>query len=648
MNKYILTVVVLLTFIFTVWADFSDLIKKDGEIPVKEHPSLFFSVADIPHLREKAKSKYFKAYTADLLVAADLMLKKYPSNQIFPFSENPNFQTITETLVMTYIVTGAKKYSRRAIELTAKFANTHYEKIPVRDSGKFAGWMKLGNSTTFILIPISFVYDTLYDQMTEQERFDIRKALVYFCQITYDMICTTEYGKSFYKNYTAGETGALGVACMVLKHETDWPVDLWFDRALRYTLSWLNVAVKADGMYPEGTAYFAYTVGNQMLFLNALSREQDIKYFDRTNFKNSLQWMIWSMLPWKTELDNFSDGGYNSSACNVPFIFQYEYPELGGYLTQQLFGNAPRYNRNPFALIFGSKPKVTNFNPNKAFGTNHLFKYGGMAAFRSGWSPQDVLMFIYATKYEYSAHSQADRGHFNLYGYGEKWLIDSGYGNDAKIVNSSTPSQAHSIVLIDGKGIAFDPSMRQSGTFADIDRYIANDKLGYVRVDQKDAYDFYNRYYHASRRIYNPVKKAFRNLLFVNKAETPPYALVYDDIDKDGKLHDYTYLLQLARGKKIISDNKQNVTLVPYAFSGTAISNIETGGYGDFKEPGYRLFKYLAGYTKFKVNVPEAGKYIMWTFGKEYPTFSGEIEIALNGTKKGGLNRRFQLILTGR
>ena len=633
MTKYILLAGIIFSFITNTYAGFVDLIKKDSEIPVKEHPSLFFSAEDIPRLRKKARSEYFKAHTADLLTAANIMLKKFPGKRVFPFSENPNFQTITETLAMAYVITGDKKYSRRAIELATTFVNAHYEKVPIRSHGKFAGWMQRGNSTTFILIPISFVYDTLYDQMTEQERFDIRKGLAYFCQITYDMICTAEYGMSFYKNYTAGETGALGIACMVLKQEIDWPVQTWFERALRYTISWLNVAVKADGMFPEGTSYFAYTAGNQMLFLNAISHKHKIKYFDKTNLKNTLKWLNWGILPWKSEMDNFSDGSYNSSLRNIPFMFQQAYPGLGDYLVKQQYGAYPRYYSNPFALLFGDSPD--SFNPDQELGNSALFEHGGMAAFRSGWSTQDVLMFIYATKYEYSAHSQADRGHFNLYGYGHKWLVDSGYGNDAKRVNSGTPTQAHSLVLIDGKGEGFDPSMRQSGTFADIDRYIANDKIGYVRVDQKDAYDFFNRYTHANRHIYNPVNKAHRNLIFVNKSETPPYALIYDNIDKDGKTHDYTYLLQLARGKEITTDGKQDILLQPYVFSGNAISNFETGKYGDFKKPGYRIFNYLTGYMKFKINVSQADKYIMWTFAKDHPGFSSEVGIKINGKNYG-------------
>ena len=641
MIKYILLAGVLLFFITNAKADFADLIKKDSEIPVKEHPSLFFAKEDIPRIREKARSEYFKAHTDDLLKAADVFLKKFPVDKTFPFSENPNFQTASEALVMAYLITGDKKYSRRAIDMVNNFAKTHYQKIPVRSSGKFAGWMQRGNSTTFILIPIALTYDTLYDQMTEEERLNIRKGLAYFCQVTYNMICTAEYGMSFYKNYTAGETGALGVACMALKHETDLPVESWFERALRYTVSWLNVAVKADGMYPEGTSYFVYTAGNQMLFLYALSRKQKIKYFDRTNLKATLKWLNWSVLPWRSEMDNFSDGGYNSSLRNITFMFQKEYPGPGDYLVKQHYGDYPRYYSNPLAVLFGDTPG--SFNPGKELGTSALFKHAGMAAFRSGWGFDDVLMYIYATKYEYSAHCQADKGHFNLYGYGHKWLIDSGYGNDAKWKNSGTPTQAHNLIMIDGKGQGFDPSMRQSGTFADIDRYISDDKISYVRVDQKDAYDFFNRYTFEKRRIYNPVQKAHRNLIFINKAETPPYALVYDDIDKDGKSHDYTYLLQLARGKKITTDGKQNLSLRPYEFSGKAISNLETGKYGDFRKAGYRIFSYLAGYMKFKINVPEAGKYILWTFAKNHPRFSSEVAITINGKSYGRSKIAFSL-----
>ena len=124
-------------------------------------------------------------------------------------------------------------------------------------------------------------------------------------------------------------------------------------------------------------------------------------------------------------------------------------------------------------------------------------------------------------------------------------------------------------------------------------------------------------------------------MIFVNQAETPPYSLVYDDINKDGKVHEYTSLLQLARGNRIATDNRREIMLTPYAFKGKAISNCETGSNYNFKKPGYQIFKHLAGYTKFKISVPEPGKYIMWTFAKNHPGYASEVEISINGKTYG-------------
>lgn len=53
-----------------------------------------------------------------------------------------------------------------------------------------------------------------------------------------------------------------------------------------------------------------------------------------------------------------------------------------------------------------------------------------------------------------SIHAQADRGHFNLYAYGDLWGVDTGYANDANGNPNFSRSNtlAHSCVLIDGKG----------------------------------------------------------------------------------------------------------------------------------------------------------------------------------------------------
>lgn len=249
-----------------------------------------------------------------------------------------------------------------------------------------------------------------------------------------------------------------------------------------------------------------------------------------------------------------------------------------------------------------------------------------MAAFRTGWDEDDLLLLAYATDYEYAAHSQADRGHFNLYAFGRKWAVDSGYGNDAKIEHSATPSEAHNIVLIDGVGQAFDPSMRQSGTFADIVAYRRDADGGHVAIDQKDAYDWNVRYHYQNRTPFNPVNRAKRHIFLVEGGEVPPYVLVYDDIQKDDQPHAYTWQFHTDPGNDVhVGTN--GVVLSTLDYSGPVLQANGSGGWSDPVSPGFNIFKEKAGDITFTVDVPEAGDHALWALGRGTPHTWGETEV---------------------
>jgi hypothetical protein len=638
-----ISLLILLSITFSAYAEQPDLrmenfdqyIKQEHEL-TSSHPFLLFSSEDIPVMRRKMAEPYFKNFTADLIQFADSCLEKYPNSYKFPFTENPNYQTVSEALVMAHLLTGEKKYSEKAVALTKTFVDAHYLKVPVRDSGKFKDHLANGNSISFILNTIAVVYDSLYSEMTNDERFAI------------------------------GGMGALGLACLVIRNETRLEVHEWLDKALRVSVAWCNVAVRSDGVYPEGPTYLYYMLRNQLLFFEALKRSGESDYFKKTNLENALTWSLWSSLPWKYEFDNFSDGNYGIFMHDMPFVMQKNFPGYGDYLIHKVYGGQLRYRSNPWAILFGHKPlkivlnssrrrgfrsgtfspAVTRagFNPENAFGAAGLFQQGGVAAFRSGWSENDMLLLAYATDYEYASHSQADRGQFNLYAYGKKWAIDSGYGNDAKIKNSATPSQAHNIVLIDGKGEAYDPTMRQSGTFADIVDFKSDKHLGYVQINQKDSYDFYVRYHYVNKKEYNPVIKALRNIIFINKGETPPYVLIYDDIQKDKEKHLYSWQFHTAPGNTV-SIGKDEINIDPAWYTGQTLYARGSGSWDEVVSPGFNIFREKPGAASFKVNVPEAGEYILWAYGRGTPYTWAETEVFVNkqsfGRFKIGQSRDF-------
>ncbi|OGV71943.1 MAG: hypothetical protein A3K19_07540 [Lentisphaerae bacterium RIFOXYB12_FULL_65_16] len=618
-------------------ANFESFIRKDADLTVDRHPFLLCGRDTEAVLRAKRNDLYFEVFVADLLAFADQCLARFPATHVFPFTENPNYQVAGEALVMAFLLTGNEAYARRAIDWTKAFVAAHYLHVPVNDTGKFAGFLSDGNSVSFVLNTVALIYDSLYNQLTDDERFEIRKGLAYFCKITYEMSITTEYGLAFHKNYCAGQMGALGLACMAIDGETDLETHEWLDQAKRVSIAWCNVAVKPDGVYPEGTTYLYYMVRNQVLFLEALSRRTGIDYFRRTNLRDSLVWSLWSALPWKYEFDNFGDGRYTVNLQDIPYVLQNHFPDEADALILKVQGECLRYQQNPYAILFGRKPVPSALGAAAKRGLSKQFPFGGIAGFRSGWQEDDMLLLAYATDYEYSAHSQADRGQFNLYGCGRKWAIDSGYGNDGKVENSATAAAAHNLVLIDGVGEAFDPTMRQSGTFADITAFAANDRLGYVCIDEKPAYDFLVRYQWISRRAHQPVARAERHIVFIHKGETPPYVLVYDDIRKDDQPHTYTWQLHSA-GANTVDIADAEVRLRPLDVQATTVFAQGTGTWDTPAGAGFNLYAAAAGDVAFKFDVPEAGTCALWALGRVMPGMGGSVEVSVNGEHLG----RFQ------
>jgi hypothetical protein len=177
----------------------------------------------------------------------------------------------------------------------------------------------------------------------------------------------------------------------------------------------------------------------------------------------------------------------------------------------------------------------------------------GLYYYRTGWqaemSSDDVVFSFYSGKF-HSAHAQEDQNQFTLYAYGGKFAIDHGAGGTAK------QSESHNMVLIDGAGQHNAGS--SIGTDGRIAGYLLSDFADHVAGDATDAYTTYSEFnapdwpfpgwdwswgYHGA----NPVDHALRNVVVVHDADTPPYFIVVDDIDKDGAPHDFQWRMHTAQ-----------------------------------------------------------------------------------------------------
>ena len=615
----------------------SDIFSKMAEaVPQKNqrHPRLLFSEKDIPEIRKKAGHPYFIQYKKDLLATADFYLDKYPPDTSFPFRENPGLQDGLETLLAAYILSGDMRYGKRAVELSGKFISDHFLKVPVVSGGKFDNFLFDGNSVSFILRPLALTYDIMYNSLSDSEKSMMIKGLAYFSALTAQMASMPEYVHSLHKNYTAGQMGGLGLAALVLSDDIPSYAQDWYALAEKLTLRWNKEALYPDGMYPEGVTYYFYMCDNQLLFLEAMRRNGKGDFFLSTHLPGTLSWLTWSVLPWGGEIDNYGDGRYYAFSCrNLPQFFQSFMPGMGDYFVSHLQGDNLRYVHNPWAVVFGRKPELAGFDPAAKLGLGRCFPSGGMAAFTNAWNQQAVMLYAYATKYRYAAHSQADRGQFNLYGYGHKWAVDSGYGNDAKDINSATSPMAHNQVMIDGVGQAYDARMRAAGIDSHLTGYADTSDLGYVRFDLKPAYDSYVWYEAEDVRPWNRVRHADRHILYLRNPGSFPYVLVFDDIDKDGKAHDYVWRMHTSSANRMHIENGK-IEIIPLKAQAEALS-VGSVRWDNSMGNGFQVFRKDRISISFKVQAASSGKYYLWLKTSGRPFMDTCAELSVNGREYG-------------
>jgi len=202
----------------------------------------------------------------------------------------------------------------------------------------------------------------------------------------------------------------------------------------------------------------------------------------------------------------------------------------------------------------------------------------------------------------FASHDHADRGRFMLSGAGRNWALQDSRPHESSQTN---------LVLIDGEGEGyFAPPARWLGTSETAKASLASCDMTYPyswqwhkeaatwsptdtrlqfphyaalkeKVDelagQKWEYDpspgvvaYYANYLKGNplmwdedswvvRRPHNPVRYAYRTAGIVRGAH--PYALVVDDLEKDGKAHVYDWIMQLPEDVVLAAQRRQGGVL---------------------------------------------------------------------------------------
>lgn len=421
-------------------------------------------------------------------------------------------------------------------------------------------------------------YDLFFADATESERDYVRSEIVSYIQ---KMIWNPGYQVYKYRPYLSNKSAmfgaALGLAAIALYGEME---DYLHDDALAMADEIVNNLMvyqfDPNGSYNEGALYGLWTMRNLIYYFEARKHFDSAPIGDNARVRNMEKWLAHELLPeGGSRSHNLNDSPYATTpyASNATY-FDWATDRWNSGLSTWIWertagGNVDDESIADKAAVVIWHRDIPEVSPDNVVPKHSVWLSRGLYHLRTGWQlqagSQDVLFSFYSGKFQ-GGHAQEDQNQISLYGYGEKFVIDHGPGSTAK------QSEAHNLVLIDGKGQHNAGS--SIGTDGAISEYLLGGSVDYIVGDATQAYGTHSEFNDPDQPVpgtdwswgyqgANPVLFARRHVVAVHDGATPAYFLILDDINKDNSPHTYEWRLHT------LATNTVDTSVYPLTISGT-------------------------------------------------------------------------------
>lgn len=503
------------------------------------HPFLLFTGRDLPAIRARvAEPPYAAAWQAHLAQARGFLRSAEVVDPDAPRDwgqDNPrrammlighrigrNLSDWMESLGIAYHVTGDEAFAEKAATLLV----TSARRFPVSQE-----WMKRGfaGGRGDFMRGLALGHDLVNDHLSPEDLALLREVAEGYLA---NFLAEAQDPKTWWygvHNYNGVCGGAAGMLAMTLRAgHPDMPEER-LAGCIEVLRRWFDSSFDEQGAYCEGVGYSHYGLSNALLFARALRRQGGPDLFDHPRLRRVPQFFAMSLLPGETVMDARNDSNYAEPNIESLLLAEANQDGLARWLYDLRGGPAA-----PWDLLID--PKTPPAGPREAGVPSSMhFEGRGLCVWRTGWGANDVMFSVEAGRFYPVTHNHGDKGHFTLYGYGHRWAVDAGYGNDRSRPLSRDHTLAHSCILIDGQGQA--PSGSGTGTDGRILRFAGAGSCGYALADCTPAYNA------NSRGQPGPgVDRALRHALFPWPSRgVPPYAVLLDDIGTAQRPREYTW-----------------------------------------------------------------------------------------------------------
>lgn len=543
---------------------FEELLKRDVNLKHNLrniHPRLFFTVEDLPKMRERAMGVDRELWQATLkdieTLKRDVPNPKDEDLYKSGLDERKK-GTISQYEFAFQIAQTSYAYT---IEQDEKYLET--AKKWMLSACEMPIWGYTYNKPNVDLPPahllyaVAFAYDVLFDKLTKDEKETIKHKLIKQARLMYEYFKYKPNKKYTYsQNHTWIPMAGLAIAAYALIDETDEAKD-WatlvraiFDRTM--------LTFGTDGYFYESFHYFGFAFRWMVRYFDAhLQATGENLYAPmKPKFEQMKYFAMHSILPDRENVFDFADvgdGALNRNNISKREKLYGEYDIL--YRFARIYQDA---KAQKIADFIRTETNLETREPMWAF-INHdanlkpaslseiptqiYFNDNGTVFWRSDWS-KNATAFAFrcappeghhaaqlASKIpdwrENTGHAHPDANSFIIYAKGKYLTGDTGY---LGIKNTDD----HNTILVNNRGQAKD------GVY-EMFKEVSNEKLDGIRI--AEIWGTNNYFYvrgEAATGFYDELrlKKFNRNFLHV----APDYFVVWDELETE-KPSDFTFLL---------------------------------------------------------------------------------------------------------
>ena len=397
-----------------------------------------------------------------------------------------------------------------------------------------------------LAVDVALGYDLLYDNLSELERAQIRRALIEKqIEPTYREYFLDNRAMTNTSNWISHTVGgaliaASAIAGDVTPEESGGKFDLYVNGLLMKIEAHIAASYLPDGSYGEGISYLEFDMETLAPMIIAVESAFGIDYWNTTHVKDSLRYPLYNLTVPREASPDMGDTHPPAGHGIAPLIYRSKDPVMRWYYS--------RFDRPSLTQFIFFDDSAKSKSPAEAgLATSTIFRDKGNAVFRTGWEEDSITMLFRAGPN--FNHHHADQGSFLITAFGEALVTEAGwsdYYKDPYYATFFTQAVGHNTVLVDGNP--------ESQTIPDTPQFKALNR--YPRISDSITSEFYDGVGSELASVYNGrLERYTRRIVFIK----PYYFVVFDDIAARGPAVKANFLLHLPNREAITTSGSTAV-----------------------------------------------------------------------------------------